>query len=67
MVTVMFFRLVIRIFADSPDAYSLGGKFGCGLSKSEELIQLAKSMELDIVGVRYGVVQHVNNDLQYII
>ena len=46
-------RLVIRIRADDPSALcQLGVKFGCTVDEGKKLLQLARGMELCVVGVR---------------
>lgn len=45
-------RLVIRLRADDEAAsYILGLKFGCTLPVAKELLTLAKSLKLDVIGV----------------
>ena len=44
---------MLRILADCPEAIiPLGSKFGCTFLEAKELLQLAKSLNLDIMGVR---------------
>ena len=46
-------RLVLRIRADDPNAVcQLGVKFGCSLSDGKELLNTAKELGLNVVGVR---------------
>ena len=47
-------RLVIRIRADDPSAVvQLGVKFGCSLKEAFQMLDLAKSLALDVIGVRF--------------
>ena len=47
------FRLVLRIRADDPNAVcQLGVKFGCSLSDGRELLNTAKDLGLNVVGIR---------------
>lgn len=46
-------RLVLRIRADDPSALcQLGVKFGCTVEEGKLLLQVARKMELFVVGVR---------------
>ena len=48
------YRLVLRIRADDPNAVcQLGIKFGCSLSDGRELLNTAKDLGLNVVGIRY--------------
>ena len=47
------FRLVLRIRADDPNAVcQLGIKFGCSLGDGRELLNTAKGLGLNVVGIR---------------
>ncbi|KAG0161883.1 Mitochondrial 2-oxoadipate and 2-oxoglutarate transporter, partial [Apophysomyces sp. BC1015] len=49
-------ELVLRILADdSRSLHSLGTKFGAPLSECEELLQAAKDLELNVIGVSFHV------------
>ena len=49
-------RLVIRIITDDKDSsYKLSCKFGCDTTEGESLLQLAKKLDLNIVGVSFHV------------
>lgn len=54
---VFHFRLVLRIKYDDPSAlYSLGKKFGAEPStEAEQLLRLAKSLKLNVIGVSFHV------------
>lgn len=49
-----FCRLVVRIRADCANlVLQLGVKFGCSVSTAKNLLHVAASMGLAVVGVRY--------------
>ncbi|KAG0163427.1 hypothetical protein DFQ28_010717 [Apophysomyces sp. BC1034] len=49
-------ELVLRVLADdSRSLYSLGAKFGAPLSECQELLQTAKDLELNVIGVSFHV------------
>ena len=49
----MFDRLVVRIKADDPHAkLQLGIKFGCTVSEACQMLNVAMSLNLNVVGVR---------------
>ena len=42
----------MRIIADDPTSpYPLGSKYGCTLSEAYKLLETAKELEMDVVGV----------------
>ena len=46
-------RLVVRIRANDPTAIKpMGAKFGCSVSKAYHLLNKAKKMNLNVIGVR---------------
>ena len=48
------YRLLVRIEADDPNAVNkFGEKFGCSVSEACTLVQTAKQLNLNIVGVWY--------------
>ena len=48
---------MLRIRADDPNAVcQLGIKFGCSLGDGRELLNTAKELGLNVVGVRYDAV-----------
>ena len=50
----MFDRLVVRIKADDPHAkLQLGIKFGCTVSEACQMLNVAMSLNLNVVGVRW--------------
>lgn len=48
-------RLVLRVLppADPENPLHMGDKFGATMSDGKKLLVLAKSLELDVVGIRY--------------
>ncbi len=55
MLTCSFvhYRLVVRIRADCPDlVLQLGVKYGCSVPVAKNLLHIASSMGLAVVGVR---------------
>lgn len=49
-------RLVLRIKSDSNDArVSLGQKFGCEPDEATQLLELAKTLNLNVVGLSFHV------------
>lgn len=51
----MLFRLVLRIATDDSKAVCrLSVKFGATLKTSRLLLERAKELNVDIIGVRYG-------------
>ena len=53
MVLCFTCRLVLRIRADDPNAVcQLGIKFGCSLSDGRELLNMARKLDLNVVGIR---------------
>ena len=52
-------RLLVRIKADDPTAICpLGSKFGCSVSEAYTLLEAAKELKLEIVGVWYVHTTH---------
>ena len=52
-------RLLVRIKADDPTAvHPLGSKFGCSVSEACTLLEAAKELKLEIVGVWYVHTTH---------
>ena len=51
----LFFRCVLRILPpdDSKSQCQLGMKFGCHPKYAKNLLQVAKELDLDVIGVRY--------------
>lgn len=49
-------KLVLRIRADDPNAVcQLGIKFGCSLSDGRELLNMARKLDLNVVGISFHV------------
>ena len=51
----LIFRCVLRILPpdDSKSQCQLGMKFGCHPKYAKNLLQVAKELDLDVIGVRY--------------
>ena len=50
-------RLVVRIRADDPNAIvKLGVKFGCSVAEACDMLNIARKMQLAVIGVRYDIV-----------
>ena len=52
--TLLCSRLVVRIRADDPNAIvQLGVKFGCSVPEACDMLNMARKMQLTVIGVRY--------------
>lgn len=46
-------RLILRIEAENPnDDLQFGLKFGCSVDEGERLLNVAKKLQLDVIGLR---------------
>jgi len=59
-------KLVVRIKTDdSKSVFKFSTKFGCTLEEAMELIEKAKSLDLNVIGVSFHVGSKCNNDSSY--